>query len=152
MKIRESTKFDLPKVIDLVSDFYEGVELDLKNYGKLDLEYVNKLYHHIVLGGGVSIVAEHADKLVGIILALKNPNIFYPDKTVLNELLIYVDPVHRKSSACYKMLLKYKEIGEKLIKDKQITTYTVTKTEHLDQIKFENFGYRKTEEVWVAGA
>ena len=152
MKIRESTKFDLPKVIELIGDFYEGVELDLKNYGKLDLEYVNKLYHHIVLGGGVSIVAEHGDKLVGIILALKNPNIFYPDKTVLNELLIYVDPIHRKSSACYKMLLKYKEIGEQLIKDEKITTFTVTKTEQLDQIKFENLGYRKTEEVWVAGA
>ena len=49
------------------------------------------------------------------------------------------------------MLLKYKEIGEKLIKDEKITTYTVTKTEQLDQVKFENLGYRKTEEVWVAG-
>ena len=152
MKIREANKFDLLKVIDLVSDFYDGVELDLKSYGKLDLEYVNKLFHHIVLGGGVAIVAEHGDKLVGIILAIKNPNIFYPDKVVLNEMLIYVDPTHRKSSACYKMLLKYKEIGEQLIKDDKITTYTVTKTEQLDQIKFENFGYRKTEEVWVAGA
>ena len=151
MKIREATKFDLPKVIDLVSDFYDAVELDLKNYGELDLEYVNKLYHHIVLGGGVAIVAEHGDKLVGIILAVKNPNIFYPDKIVLNEMLIYVDPVHRKSSACYKMLLKYKEIGDKMIKDDAITTFTVTKTEHLDEIKFENLGYRKTEEVWVVG-
>ena len=94
MIIRESTKFDLPKVIDLVSDFYNEIELDLKSYGELDLEYVNKLYHHIVLGGGVSIVAEHGDTLVGIILAIKNPNIFYPDKIVMNELLIYVDPVH----------------------------------------------------------
>ena len=152
MKIREANKFDLPKVLDLISDFYNGVELDLKSYGQLDLEYVNKLYHHIVLGGGVAIVAEDGDNLVGIILAVKNPNIFYPDKTVLNELLIYVEPHHRKSSACYKMLLKYKEIGEQLIKDDKITTYTVTKTEQLDQIKFENLGYRKTEEVWVAGA
>jgi hypothetical protein len=79
MKIREATKFDLPKVLDLVSDFYNAVELDLKNYGELDLEYVNKLYHHIVIGGGVAIVAEHGEKLVGIILAVKNPNIFYPD-------------------------------------------------------------------------
>lgn len=151
MKIREATKFDLPKVIDLVSDFYNAVELDLKNYGELDLEYVNKLYHHIVIGGGVAIVAEHGDKLIGIILAVKNPNIFYPDKIVLNEMLIYVDPTHRKSSACYKMLLKYKEIGDKMIKDDKITTFTVTKTEHLDEIKFENLGYRKTEEVWVIG-
>ena len=151
MKIREATKFDLPKVIDLVSDFYNAVELDLKNYGELDLEYVNKLYHHIVIGGGVAIVAEHGEKLVGIILAVKNPNIFYPDKIVLNEMLIYVDPVHRKSSACYKMLLKYKELGDKMIKNEEITTFTVTKTEHLDEIKFENLGYRKTEEVWVVG-
>jgi hypothetical protein len=151
MKIREATKFDLPKVLDLVSDFYNAVELDLKNYGELDLEYVNKLYHHIVIGGGVAIVAEHGEKLVGIILAVKNPNIFYPDKIVLNEMLIYVDPVHRKSSACYKMLLKYKELGDKMIKNEEITTFTVTKTEHLDEIKFENLGYRKTEEVWVVG-
>ena len=151
MIIREADKFDLPKVIDLVSDFYNAVELDLKNYGELDLEYVDKLYHHIVLGGGVAIVAEHGEKLVGIILAVKNPNIFYPDKIVLNEMLIYVDPVHRKSSACYKMLIRYKEIGDKMIKDDKITTYTVTKTEDLDEIKFENLGYRKTEEVWVIG-
>lgn len=151
MIIREATKFDLPKVIDLVNDFYNEIELDLKSYGELDLEYVNKLYHHIVLGGGVALVAEHGDTLVGIILAIKNPNIFYPDKIVMNELLIYVKPSHRKSSACYRMLSKYKEIGEKLIKNEKITTYTVTKTEQLDQIKFENLGYRKTEEVWVAG-
>jgi hypothetical protein len=66
-------------------------------------------------------------------------------------MLIYVDPVHRKSSACYKMLLKYKELGDKMIKNEEITTFTVTKTEHLDEIKFENLGYRKTEEVWVVG-
>lgn len=152
MKIREADKFDLPKVLDLIDNFYNGVELDLKNYGQLDLEYVNKLYHHIILGGGVAIVAEKDEKLVGIILALKSPNIFYPDKTVLNELLVYVEPEHRKSSACYKMLVKFNEIAEQMIKDEQITTYTVTKTEHLDEIKFERFGFRKSEEVWVAGA
>ena len=152
MIVRTADKFDIDKVIDLVKNFYDGVEFDLKNCGNLDLEYVNKLYHHIILGGGVALVAEHKDTLVGIILAIKNPNIFYPDKIVMNELLIYVNPSHRKSSACYKMLLKYKEIGEKLIKDEKITTYTVTKTEHLDKIKFEKLGYRKSEEVWVAGA
>lgn len=152
MKIREADKFDLPKVLELIDNFYNGVELDLKDYGQLDLEYVNKLYHHIILGGGVAIVAEKDEKLVGIILAIKNPNIFYPDKTVLNELLIYVEPEHRKSSACYKMLVKFNEIAEQMIKDEQITTYTVTKTEHLDEIKFERFGFRKSEEVWVAGA
>jgi len=151
MIIREATKFDIDKVIELVKNFYDAVELDLKNYGDLDLEYVNKLYHHIILGGGTCVVAEHNDKLVGIILALKNPNIFYPTKTVLNELLIYVEPDHRKSSACYKMLSKYKKIAEKMIENNEITTYTVTKTEQLDQIKFEKLGYRKTEEVWVAG-
>ena len=38
-----------------------------------------------------------------------------------------------------------------MIENNEITTYTVTKTEQLDQIKFEKLGYRKTEEVWVAG-
>jgi N-acetylglutamate synthase-like GNAT family acetyltransferase len=151
MIIRKADKFDIDKVIDLVKNFYDAVELDLKNYGDLDLDYVNKLYHHIILGAGTAIVAEHEDKLVGIILALKNPNIFYPDKTVLNELLIYVEPEHRKSSACYKMLSAYKKVAEEMVEKEEITTYTVTKTEHLDQIKFEKLGYRKSEEVWVAG-
>jgi len=152
MKIREADKFDLDKVLTLVQNFYDDVELDLKNYGSLDIEYVNKLYHHIILGGGVAIVAEKDDRLVGIVLAIKNPNIFYPDKTVLNELLIYVEPEHRKSSACYRMLAKFNEIAQQLVDEKKITTYTVTKTEHLDEIKFEKFGFRKSEEVWVAGA
>ena len=39
-----------------------------------------------------------------------------------------------------------------MVSNDEITTYTVTKTEHLDQIKFEKLGYRKSEEVWVAGA
>ncbi len=151
MIIRQADKFDLDKVIDLVKNFYDAVELDLKNYGDLDLEYVNKLYHHIILGGGVAIVAEKDDELVGITLALKNANIFYPDKTVLNELLIYVEPEHRNTSACYKMLSKYKKIAEEMVENNEITTYTVTKTEQLDQIKFEKLGYRKSEEVWVAG-
>ncbi len=152
MIVREANKFDLDKVIDLVKNFYDAVELDLKNYGDLDLEYVNKLYHHIILGAGVAIVAEKDDELVGIILALKNANIFYPDKTVLNELLIYVEPEHRKTSACYRMLSMYQKLADKMMSNEEITTYTVTKTEHLDQIKFEKLGYRKSEEVWVAGA
>ena len=152
MKIREANKFDLPKILDLVNNFYDGVQLDLKDYGTLDLDYVNKLYHHIILGGGVAIVAEKDDKLVGIILAIKNANIFYPDKIVLNELLIYVEPEYRKTSACYKMLIKFNEIAQQMVEENKITTYTVTKTEHLDEIKFEKFGYRKSEEVWVAGA
>jgi hypothetical protein len=49
------------------------------------------------------------------------------------------------------MLLKFNEIAQQLVEENKITTYTVTKTEQLDEIKFEKFGYRKAEEVWVAG-
>ena len=148
MIIREANKFDLPQVMNLLTDFQKGVELDLNSYGKLDLEYMNKVFHHLVLGGGVTIVAEHGDKLVGMIWAIKNPNFFFPNKTILNEILIYVVPTHRKSSACYKMLLKYKQIAENLIKDEKIINYTVSKTEQMDKIKFEKLGYYKSEEIY----
>jgi len=151
MKIRNANKFDIPKLVELINNFYNEAKIHLQDYGTLDLEYVNKLCLHIILGGGIAIVAEKNEGLVGIILALKNQNIFNPDKSVLNELMIYVEPNHRKTSACYKMLLKYNEIAQDMVDNKKITSYTITKTAHLDQLKFERFGYKKTEEVWVAG-
>jgi uncharacterized membrane protein len=59
-------------------------------------------------------------------------------------MLIYVDPVHRKSSACYKMLLKYKELGDKMIKNEEswkVFNPTDTSMDQVYSISGVNFDF-----------
>jgi N-acetylglutamate synthase-like GNAT family acetyltransferase len=152
MIVRPATKFDCPKVIEMLRHFSEQDRMpgQLKD-DKVDWEYISSLYRHLLLGGGLVIVVEKDKEVIGFILGMKNSNIWYPNQISMNELVFWVEPEHRNSRAGYMLIKEFNKTCEQMKQKKEITMYTMTKTKHFDQVNYERFGYSKIEETWAVG-
>jgi hypothetical protein len=63
----------------------------------------------------------------------------------------WVEPEHRNTTAGYRLLKEYNKQAEKLVEEGKIKLFTMTKMVNSPDLDFSRFGYKKTEEVWVAG-
>lgn len=149
MNIRQANKFDLPHVIEMLKHFRGQTPIDMMNECDNEL-YVNKLFHTILVGGGVALIAEK-EKPIGMIMGVMDQNVWDPSITMLRELVYWVEPEHRNSTAGYRLLKAYNEAAKELVEQNRIKLYTMTKMVNSPDIDFSRFGYTKTEEVWVAG-
>lgn len=149
MNIRTANKFDLPAVLDMLRKFREATPIDCMRECDNE-EYVNKLFHHVILGGGLALIAEDKEP-IGMIIGIKDQNIWDPDLKILRELVYWVEPSHRGSSAGYRLLKEYNKKAQEMIDNDKIKLYTMTKMVNSPDLDFSRFGYKKTEEVWVAG-
>jgi N-acetylglutamate synthase-like GNAT family acetyltransferase len=149
MKIRQANKFDLPNVLDMLRNFRSNTPIEMMRECNNE-EYISKLFHHIILGGGVALIAEDKNT-AGMIIGVKDQNIWDPNLKVLRELVYWVEPQYRGSSAGYKLLLQYNKLAQELVNENKINMYTMTKMVNSPDLDFTKFGYKKTEEVWVAG-
>lgn len=149
MKVRLANKFDLPIVLDMLRNFRNHTPIDMMRECNNE-EYINKLFHHVILGGGVALIAEDKN-VAGMIIGVKDQNVWDPEIKVLRELVYWVEPEYRGTTAGYKLLLKYNKLAQELVDEQKINMYTMTKMVNSPDLDFTRFGYKKTEEVWVAG-
>jgi len=150
MIIRKANKFDLPYICDMLRNFRNATPIDIMRDCDNE-EYINKLYHHTILGGGLALVAE-IDKPIGMIIGIKDHNIWDPEIKVLRELVYWVEPDCRGTTAGYRLIKEYNKEAQKLIDEGKIKLFTMTKMVNSPDLDFSRFGYKKTEEVWVMGA
>ncbi len=149
MNIRNANKFDLPHILDMLRNFRMQTPIDVMRDCDNE-DYVNRLYHHIILGGGIALIAE-SDKPFGMIIGVKDHNIWDPELKVLRELVYWVEPEYRGTTAGYRLLKEYNKQAQQLVDENKIKLYTMTKMVNSPDLDFSRFGYKKTEEVWVAG-
>ena len=86
-----------------------------------------------------------------MIIGVKDQNVWDPNLKVLRELVYWVEPQYRGSSAGYKLLLQDNKLAQELIDENKISMYTMTKMVNSPDLDFTKFGYKKAEEVWVGG-
>ena len=149
MKIRQANKFDLSAVVEMLRNFRNNTPIEMMRECNNE-EYISKLFHHIILGGGVALLAEDKNT-AGMIIGVKDQNVWDPNLKVLRELVYWVEPQYRGSSAGYKLLLQYNKLAQELIDENKISMYTMTKMVNSPDLDFTKFGYKKAEEVWVGG-
>jgi len=150
MKTRIANKFDLPAVIDMMKRFRECTPV--KSTSEIDNEeYFNKVFHHIILGGGIAIVAEKDDQVVGMIIGIHDNSAWDPNIKITREMAFWVNQEYRGSRAGYMLLKHYTSECEQLKQDGKIDMYTMTTLENSPNLKLDRFGYHPVETVWVGG-
>lgn len=149
--IRKANKFDINDVLKLLINFRNNAPHDFLHVN-VDELYFNKLFHQIVVGNGICLVAERDNKLIGTIIGIITPNIWDPTTLVLNELAYWVEPEYRNTMTGYKLLKKYVDEAKSLHDNKIIKLHTMSKMINSPDLDYSRFGYKKTEETWVAGA
>ena len=107
--IRLATIDDIPQIIPLVEAFSESQnmrdDLCIKSTAKV---------LSMSARDALSLISEHSGRVTGIIAGLKSPNLWNNSKTQIDEIIYYVDPDYRNTSAGARLLKAYSE----LIKDK----------------------------------
>lgn len=150
MKIRHANKFDFPQIAEMLRRFRMHGPTNISN--SFDNEtHVATVYAHIMAGRGLALVAEKDNKLVGMLIGMIDSIIWDPDTRILREIVYWVDEEYRGSTAGYRLLSQYVKEADEMVDNGRITAYTMVKMTNSPDLKFEKFGFTKTEEVWVAG-
>jgi RimJ/RimL family protein N-acetyltransferase len=150
MKIRHANKFDFPEILAMGYRFKMQGPTELSN-GFQNEDHIASIYAHIMAGRGLALVAERDGKLAGMLIGMVDSLIWDPDTRVLREILYWVDEEYRGSTAGYRLLAQYVKEGDEMVDSGRITAYTMVKMINSPDLKFEKFGFKKTEEVWIAG-
>lgn len=150
MKIRQANKFDFPEILAMLHRFKMQGPTQISNSFNNN-EYVATVYAHIMAGRGLALVAEKDGKLAGMLIGMIDSIIWDPETRILREIVYWVDEEYRGSTAGYRLLAQYVKSAQEMVDEGRITAYTMVKMTNSPDLKFEKFGFTKTEEVYVAG-
>jgi N-acetylglutamate synthase-like GNAT family acetyltransferase len=146
MNVRQANKWDIPQLIQMLKNYRMAAPWDrLKNCDNED--HVNSLLTRCLVAGAI-FVAEKDEKLVGMLVAIKNSNVWDPDLFVVNELAYWVEPEYRGSSAGYKLITRYKNYCDQEKSLGHIEAYTISKMINSPDLDYGRFGFNKLEEQW----
>jgi GNAT superfamily N-acetyltransferase len=147
MKIRLADRWDIPEIIEMLRE-YRG-QTPWSRLALCDNEpYIRELLSHILAGMGQIFIAERNEEVVGMLLAIKNSNIWDPDLYVINEMAFWVRPEHRGTTAGYRLLTAYRDYCEQERSAGRIEAYTLSKMTTSPDLDYGRFGFEKLEETW----
>ena len=150
--IKTATQEDDDAIIEVMKRFAEA-----QPFNKLKVAAEQYNDHHVrkVLFGirtsGVILLALKDNEIAGLFMAVKAPDMWVPNIRVMTELVWWVNPEHRESSAGLRLLKEYTKIGEKMVKKGEIATFTMTLLETSPIRNMEKRGWTPVETNYVFG-
>jgi N-acetylglutamate synthase-like GNAT family acetyltransferase len=146
MKIRIADCWDTEEIMTMINHYRSASPL---SFHKQSSEVrARQILAQIFAGLGVIFVSEDQHGLTGMLIALKNSNVWDEDALVMNELAYWVEPEHRGTSAGYRLIKSYQEYCEELKTQGLIKAYTISKMSTSPDLKYDRFGFEKIEEMW----
>lgn len=138
-------KFDIPRVIEMLWNYHDsgsipGLEIN-------DDKSATQVLTVIIAGGGIGLLAEKNDELIGMLLALCVPYMWDKSKLVMTEIAYWVEPEHRGSTAGYRLLKEYLKMCDKMKEQGRIHFCTMSQMEG-QELNYSKFGLRPVEHTW----
>lgn len=138
-------KFDIPRVIEMLWNYHDsgsipGLEIN-------DDKSATQVLTVIIAGGGIGLLAEKNDELIGMLLALCVPYMWDKSKLVMTEIAYWVEPEHRGSTAGYRLLKEYLKICDEMKEQGRIHFCTMSQMEG-QELNYSKFGLRPVEHTW----
>lgn len=138
-------KFDIPRVIEMLWNYHDsgsipGLEIN-------DDKSATQVLTVIIAGGGIGLLAEKDDELIGMLLALCVPYMWDKSKLVMTEIAYWVEPEHRGSTAGYRLLKEYLKICDEMKEQGRIHFCTMSQMEG-QELNYSKFGLRPVEHTW----
>jgi L-amino acid N-acyltransferase YncA len=146
MKIRLADVWDTEEIMTMLNHYRQSSPLAF--HKKSSEVRARQILAQIFAGLGIVLVSEDDAGLTGMIIAIKNSNVWDEDVLVMNELAYWVEPEHRGTSAGYRLIKSYQEYCEELKAQGKIVAYTISKMSTSPDLKYDRFGFEKIEEMW----
>lgn len=127
MIIRQANKFDVENLIVLMMHYSSHSPITVLKH-EHNPQHVEQLLHTLIAGMGVIWVAEKENSdIVGMIIAIRQPNIWNPSILILHELAFWVEPEYRNTSIAYRLLRAYEDSAEEEWQKGVIAGWTISK-------------------------
>jgi hypothetical protein len=142
------TLMDARHIITLMGQFLNETSYDKAAEASKDIEHLGKLAFTFIQNGYVWLAFKEEEP-VGILVAIKEPNLWAPKNIQLRELVWYVVPPHRKTSLGGRLFAKYCETAELLIEKEEIDGYFTTRMSTTDPVGLERRGFKLKESTYL---
>lgn len=142
------TMVEARDAIRLLQEFLKETPYQQAQSAVNDIEHLGKLVFAIMNNGYIW-VAYSDDKPVGLLMAVKEPNLWAPKCAELRELVWFVLPEHRQSTIGGRLFKKFCQRGDQLIAEQAIEGYWTTRMSTTDNIDLERRGFRLTEKTYL---
>jgi len=145
--IRLAVRADTDKIAEMLRHYREQSPLVcLLGCGETD---TFNLLNNIFAGMGAIFVAEVGDKMVGMIIGFRNPNLWDRSIICMNELALWVEPEHRGGRHAWRLIKQYKDYCEALMDRGSIKYYTISKMTNSPDLNYERLGFEFLEGTYV---
>jgi hypothetical protein len=143
-----STMVEARDAIRLLQEFLKETAYEQSIEAAKDIEHLGKLVFTVMNNGFIWI--SYVDELpVGILIAIKEKNLWAPQYSELRELVWFVLPEHRKSSIGGRLFKTFCDQGDTLLEQSKIDGYFTTRMTTTDSIDLERRGFRLTEKTYL---
>jgi hypothetical protein len=146
--IRLADHKDTLIVVDLLRRFLTETSYSQAQQAVKDTEHLYKITW-LVQQHGYIWLAFKDEELVGLLMAVKEPNMWLPSARELRELVWYVVPEHRQSTVGGKLFLQYCRKGDELLSKGDIQGYFTTQMTTTRSIDLERRGFKQTETTFL---
>lgn len=138
---------DIEIVIDLLTDFLH--ETLVKDDLTVNEMHLGRLIHAIIHSHYLWL-AEVDGEVAGMLIAIRQPNIWDPSYKELKELAWYVRPQFRSGPAAGRLFFEYCKVADKLKEEKQIDSYVIsTLTTTTDNLDLSRRGFKLIEKTYM---
>lgn len=145
--IRLATRSDLNLVTDLLVEFLTSTSYN-KHTDEIDITHIKRLVFSVIHHGYIWLYF-NGEVAVGLLVAVKEQNIWMPNKTSLRELVWYVRQEYRGTVGAGRLFIEFCQQAERLLNNGSIQGYFTTRMTTTEDYDLESRGFRLTEKLYL---
>lgn len=145
--IRSAARSDLNTVTFLLLEFLQSTSYNSHTLNA-DPEHIKRLAYSLLYSGYTWLYYAD-DTPVGILIAVKEPNIWIPEKKSLRELVWYVREDYRGTVGAGRLFVEFCNTGDRLLNSGEIQGYFTTRMTTTTDYDLERRGFRLTEKLYI---
>ena len=148
MEVRSARVEDYDDIKRLMIDFANFNPIEDLHNPKYDFVHVNNVIDHI-LKTGIALVCEHNERVIGMLLATIQGDLWLPDVKRMTEVAWWVEEEFRGTTAGARLLNRYVAIGLEAKDRGHISTFTLTTLATTPDLKLEDRGWEPIDYNWA---
>lgn len=144
--IRLATRSDLGTVADLIQEFLQTTSYS-DHCLAVNKPHLQRLVYTVLQCGYIWLYY-YQNVPVGLLIAVREQNIWIPEKATLRELVWYVREEYRGSAGAGRLFVNFCNKGQELMDQGQICGYFTTRMAATTDYDLERRGFRLTERLY----
>lgn len=146
--VRVATRYDLEIILDMMRHYAAVGPVKLLATAQNE-DHVRKFLTAILVGAGRIWLGERDGETVGMLICVRNPNLWNPDLMYLQELAWWVEPHARNTMIGARLLYAFRDYAIDEIESGRCAGYTISKMINSPDIDYSRLGMNKLEETWI---